>query len=592
MKKIVFSALAAIISLITAAVVVFGWLADLSNIQPPQYSGAVNSSYFASGDGSVTSPYEINHPRHLYNLAWLQNIGYFNSTSEGKLNQNYFEISADLDMSGYVLPPIGTTEYPFMGNLNGGGKTIINLTVSNVKKTSDMPYEISLWPMGIGESDWLPASTEAEIVGFFGVIGNYGEKYASGSFDSTLVSVSNLFLDKLTVRTRTNNSLIGLFAGYVCGNVSDIGVYRSAVSIGSGVATLDATYSAHSKYAIIGDYDSSTTNWSDQTGSGSGGDLKIDPNATGDVFTAVSDGSYRAITGSVQNSAFFVGQLNATTINGGVKGQYLYNGETISTEANHEYYATGSTTVSNTNIVVSGTSINVTNANLYIEPSAANISTSNSTTTYLTDVLNVTLDTKTTSLPKKGIWFKPVSYGDCYVAFCQQDMKTDSYMSIYKFKRNQDGTINQSSIIITTFRLRINNKVVCFFNYPISKQDLNDDYEYFIGKTNNTSTTAGFVYLILAGTNIEGGKANTISGVKFVWATDDIAKSLKDFYTFQIVRSSTGNGVQVYFYQTDSTMYYYIDIDTTNTTVTPSVSTAQNNVAAKNNFGVAINAPS
>lgn len=73
------------------------------------------------------------------------------------------------------------------------------------------------------------------------------------------------------MRTRTTNSLIGLFAGYVCGNVSNVGVYHSMVSIGAGVSVLNSSgYSTHSNYSLIGDYDKTSTGW-DSVEGGSGG---------------------------------------------------------------------------------------------------------------------------------------------------------------------------------------------------------------------------------------------------------------------------------------------------------------------------------
>lgn len=583
MKKIILSVLALIIALMSTAVAVFGWLAVGTSIGSDLgLSGSVLSTYFASGDGSEASPYEINRPNHLYNFSWLQNNGYFTT-------QNYFKITANLNMSGYVLPPIGTKTNPFIGILDGGSKTITNLTVSNVEKASTMLNEVSPIPSNMKDKI---GNGSTDIVGFFGVIGHY----PGGSCPkyNNKISVSNLYLDNLTVRTRTTNSLIGLFAGYVCGNVSNVGVYRSMVSIGAGVSTLSNSYTAHSKYSLIGDYDSKNTNWTDGVGNSVGGDLKIDPNDSGDVFTTVNDGYYRAITGSVQNTAFFVGYLKASPISGGVKGQYLYNG-TISTDKSIEYTAGIKNTQSIANIEVSGTTIDVRNANIYIEPAAANISTTNNTTTYLTDVLKVNLGTETTSLPKNGIWFKPSSYGDCYIAFCQQNQSSSSCMSIYKFKRNSDGTINQS-IIITTFILSIGkNKGVCFFNYPISKQDLADGYEYFIGKTNNKSTTAGFVYLVLAGTNVSDGSAEgrSIVNIKFVYKESDSAaeyKTLNDFYAFEIIRSGTTSGVQIYFLMTSGGMFYYIDptYDTANTQVNltnNALSATTNDSSLKTNYG-------
>ncbi|MGN0814921.1 MAG: hypothetical protein ACI4MH_06795 [Candidatus Coproplasma sp.] len=264
MKKIIYRILPLIIALISATVAVFGWLTVGTTVKIPNVSGSVYASYFASGDGTTAdSAYEINRPNHLYNLAWLQNNGYFGST------QYYFKITADLDMQNYVLPPIGTKENPFIGILDGENHTISNLTVSNVKQTDKMPNEVSIVPSEINTNAIGDGYTD--IVGFFGVIGHYP---GATTTCPNNVSVSNLYLDNITIRTRTTTTLIGLFAGYVCGTVENVGVYRSVVSIGSGVSTLSLsetnTYSAHSNYSLIGDYHQDSTGWAAAEG-GTGG---------------------------------------------------------------------------------------------------------------------------------------------------------------------------------------------------------------------------------------------------------------------------------------------------------------------------------
>lgn len=162
MKKIILSVLALIIALMSTAVAVFGWLAVGTSIGSDLgLSGSVLSTYFASGDGSEASPYEINRPNHLYNFSWLQNNGYFTT-------QNYFKITANLNMSGYVLPPIGTKTNPFIGILDGGSKTITNLTVSNVEKASTMLNEVSPIPSNMKDKI---GNGSTDIVGFLALSG-------------------------------------------------------------------------------------------------------------------------------------------------------------------------------------------------------------------------------------------------------------------------------------------------------------------------------------------------------------------------------------------------------------------------------------
>ena len=175
-----------IISMALIAIIVaplsYAWF-SISLKKNPQIESYVHKSYFESGDGMGVYQYntsyttdgeghetaihgvdgegntlssetgcafEIKYPVQLYYFAWLQALGYFNVSSDGDtaIEQVYFYLSADLDMTGWVLPQIGTATYPFVGNFDGNGHTISNLTVQNVEGTApniwtDKPADIS-----------------------------------------------------------------------------------------------------------------------------------------------------------------------------------------------------------------------------------------------------------------------------------------------------------------------------------------------------------------------------------------------------------------------------------------------------------------
>ena len=87
--------------------------------------------YFESGNGSKDNPYIISQPVHLYNLAWLQDLGYFDSdkdsdsSTEIKDRYYYFNIdfikSLDLDGSMYLKSAIPNSKrnlfYDFIDDL-------------------------------------------------------------------------------------------------------------------------------------------------------------------------------------------------------------------------------------------------------------------------------------------------------------------------------------------------------------------------------------------------------------------------------------------------------------------------------------------
>lgn len=213
----------------------YAWFTNHNNVTNNDLHGSTAGAYFARGNGSPTNPYVINKPIHLYNLAWLQYIGAFDD------EEPYFIIEADLDMKDWTLPPIGTTEHPFKGHLNGYDKThsqnqtstakISNLTISN----------------SFGDFDRHPSSvttfTSPEITGLFGVI----KKIST----TDVPSVQNLYIDNLTVTSKTDSALTGLVAGYVDGQLERIGINNSKLDIKNGTSKLDG-YDNISKYTSVG----------------------------------------------------------------------------------------------------------------------------------------------------------------------------------------------------------------------------------------------------------------------------------------------------------------------------------------------------
>lgn len=269
------------------------------------FSGTTDVAYFAGGDGSINNPYIINNRYHIYNLAWLQYLGYFNlgSPVNNGRAQNYFKITANINMQGLAIPPIGTEKYKFIGNIEGNGYAVSNLVVSNdINSLTVRPSTIK------GEIK------DCSIVGFFGVLGASADELtkmngkhaivngtavdavvdndspapeptatavqAANLIYKKAISAQDFYLDKINVVSTTSKTLIGIAAGYVAGNLQNVGVYQSAVSV-EGTATglnfspLNKRETADygktvSRYSIVGDYDEKNVNW-DSLPSGAGG---------------------------------------------------------------------------------------------------------------------------------------------------------------------------------------------------------------------------------------------------------------------------------------------------------------------------------
>lgn len=257
-KKLGIIALASISFFGLAGVVVSTVSWFVASRKTPEYNlkGKSAGAYFAYGDGLpyevdgegkvIHRPYGISIPRHLYNLSWLQYMGQF---ADG---QYYFEIADNvsedgLDMDGYILPPIGTTQNPFLGDFNGKGKIITNLTISN--------DEAEIFSASNKHPDQTQVSyTAPEIVGLFGVVGNYNDSF-EGTYDSSINSIHDLGISNATIKTTTPRALAGVCAGYVDAEISNVAVNESTIDVEtSNTAAVDsANLTANiSDYGTVG----------------------------------------------------------------------------------------------------------------------------------------------------------------------------------------------------------------------------------------------------------------------------------------------------------------------------------------------------
>ena len=278
--------------------------------------GSAKASYFGGGDGSSEeNAYVISSSTHFYNLAWLQYLGYFNAAggaNNGRL-QSYFKLTKNIDMSelqrnGTVsaLPPIGTEQYPFIGNFDGNGCKIDNVFVSNLM--SDLIVRPTTYKTATDDNNnevlavYGTAGTTTKavnIVGLFGVTGDYGvsadEKgVVSGSNEYTnkfkdslslptaattsgadevyygVMKVGNLYTDNLSVKSASSKTLVGLAAGYASASLSNVGVYRCSITVNAGATGLSDS-APLSNYSLLGDYNDAVITWDEKPSGGGGG---------------------------------------------------------------------------------------------------------------------------------------------------------------------------------------------------------------------------------------------------------------------------------------------------------------------------------
>ena len=246
--------------LLAGAAVTYAWYRPIKlNFAPAKVDGSIRASYFESGDGSQAQPFVIAKPEQFYNLAWLQYLGRFNEAGEnGAIPTTYFNLSADIDMRGYVLPPVGTEKYPFIGNFDGKGRTVTGLTIA---EPTDLPIE--------GEYE------NPQIVGAFGVVGTMNDEAGNitiggrnYTYSSTANEVKNVTFKGLTVETQTTDALIGLAAGYVNGTLTNVGIQldntlMSKLAIKENTSPLNAISANLSDHSLVGytkDVETDTSN--------------------------------------------------------------------------------------------------------------------------------------------------------------------------------------------------------------------------------------------------------------------------------------------------------------------------------------------
>ena len=253
-----------ILSFFTLAVLIVSSYAWFTNSQfvEPNISVYSVAAYFGGGDGSTSSPFKIKNQRHLYNLAWLQYLGYFNKKGSGivenpnanTLTHYSFSVENDINMDGWHLPPIGTSYNPFIGSLNGNGHTISNLETTNDFEDLDKhPGVVTEDNFGNIDTEQFQNSNSCSVIGFIGSIGQTTNMNYAG-LGITDPTFTNLILNKTTVSTSTDETLVGSVAGYVNGTIADVGVRIPTLNVNTNaaVASLSSKTSNLSDFAVVG----------------------------------------------------------------------------------------------------------------------------------------------------------------------------------------------------------------------------------------------------------------------------------------------------------------------------------------------------
>ena len=465
-----------------------GWLFD--GYEDPEFEANAISSYFELGSGTADDPYIISNAYHFYNMSWLLNLGKLDPEHQ------HFELKAgigEIDIAGQLdgtmgrsgaIPPIGTSSQPFTGSFNGNGVVIKNLWVST---------DPTDWYEQPGQYDDFNIGTD---VGLFGNVG-YG------------ANISNFYLENIEVtntisgESAENPVNLGIIVGYADGDISNIGVKNAKLSFND-----QEVKNISSRFSLVGDI-SNLTYWEglpsmkNEDGTG-GGDLIITP---AKLHNGSLSSGTQFIDGAMANSAYFVAKMTVGSSNPppSKNSTYIFTSATIDFPEGNTKTVTYTADKDTTQNITDWDNVETEFNALY--NSSIKVIMPGGAPGFSSAAAN--------GLPANTIWFEPQNTGTCTIAFSRQDNSDDNNMSIYRFSRKADGTIDTSTMKEIILKLRKTNGLgtgaIIYFSLEIHEDDLG--YEFAIGRSsiseNSSKQSAGFVFLKLAGTDTHGGNIIT-----------------------------------------------------------------------------------
>ncbi len=263
--------------------------------------GVSEGAYFAYGDGTSGSPFGIKDPRHLYNLAWLQYLGFIPIVSATNSAETYFVLDGDIDMTGWTIPPIGTESNPFLGYFNGNNKTISNLVVSN--DVTDFEHK----------PDAASSFASPHILGLFGVVGTYNGVGTDYSKATSAVKDVTLESATITCASGTSDILAGVVAGYVDGAISNVGIKSSGFDFDEGVTNYSSGKDLSGNgFSNVSDYGS--IGFAEEAYTGTYGsrttELRDNVKSTKGDLVVQDSGDTQGWGGSIDMKTMYTGLLN------------------------------------------------------------------------------------------------------------------------------------------------------------------------------------------------------------------------------------------------------------------------------------------
>ena len=572
-KRMIFSIISIIILAVVAITRTYAWYVHYAGIRTNSDDIKLSSigKYYDSGTGTKDDPFIITKARHLYNLAWLQDLGYYDETEDSDsltsgIQPFYFKLGANIDMSLLSkdnvispIPTIGIDSHPFVANFDGQGYKIDNLYVST-DFTNSSYITPSKNVLDSHEESIQNGAIQTNYMGLFGYVGSltYGKELST--------SITNFTISNANIEVK-QNTLIGYICGYADNDLSKIGVANSHFDIASNVSPISVNingekkdYSYLSLYSLVGDYDSDNTgiSWANRpTGGefGYGGSLDMKKlyetvGSTGvpansaypikavsmDIVSPTSssvtidkyDGSNsktvtlaKTQTAGNNNIGYFVGESTKMY----AKSSSKYNLEKyyypINSTEDKELPYTDSNGVTHNYPSDDVVKYIKDNFSQYLYGTRLNNEAD------LNNVVAVQSGIAsgyegTIVLPSRTIWVAPVEVGTIkFVVY-----NTDNENRSFSFKRIQRriagnfgtgfASTSTTTIITADGNGGLKQNKLYYYEYEVTKEDLANGYEYVITKGNGNNGCY-FLYIDLGTEGSTTSNIGTISNIDFTY---------------------------------------------------------------------------
>ena len=513
-------------------------------------------SYFKSGDGTKDSPYVIGNHIHLYNLAWLQDIGKFQDKAY------YFELDSDIDMKELKrnetvspIPPIGIDKYPFISNFNGNGHIIKNLWINTDFTDSNnfvTPSKTVLNEFTISSTGTI----NTKYTGMFGICGVESET-------NKKETISNFYLSKALIETK-ENTLSGLIAGFVDTNLNNIGVHNSYIKLGSGVSSITG-FEKISYYTLVGSFNDGAngSRWVGMPSSNLGYGTSTNLKELYDKFGDVGVGKLSAYPFRNESDEIVLKSQNKKTVilSAGNKEVEVSDTQKASTKGNNLGYYVGSD-------IKGYKKTNQVNYTKFYYPNGdgdpieltGDDAPGEDIIKYLTEVqtdaqgneykngdylirltgssqldvneggLTVVENARVGNwsgdllIPRRVIWVAPIQAGKFKLVLMNVESKEKMGFRLYRLKRSTPkdySTYFSDYSSVMEYNKLLQPGKAYYFEFEITEEDINAGYEFALSSGDGYKPYISYMDIGVDGDNARI-TTSTIGNIDFVYPTNDL----------------------------------------------------------------------